>query len=534
MRTASRVFWLLVFVAVVFGPLLAVLWRALAEVLAGEVPATPLTGVRQLMLLARSVGLAGAVALAGMTVGTLAALRLWQWRSGAGTWLRWAVLVFAPIPPYIHALVWNETTWAAGSVLAPLGLGPVSLRGWTASWFVQTVALLPLAVGLALVGLEMVRPRLTEAARTHGPDLRVLGRVILPLAAPYLVAGGALLFLLTLMDYSVPSLLSVNVYATEVFAEYSASSDVGSALAIALPLIVVALLAVVAAQSALRNAASSHSREGPPGGGPMRWPTWLRAATLCALGVVAGQALVMLVALVAATGSASELAAAVSAAGREIGYTLATALGTALAAVPLALVAARGMVRPTGGGRLWRLLVSLPFAVPAPLVGIGLIAICALPLSPRGGGGLALPALAALSRFVPVAAIAVLAQLRRIDPALLDAAAVFGRRPRDLIVQVYLPLLGPGLLAAAAISFALTVGELGATLMVAPPGWPTVTMRIYSYLHYGGSSEVAGLCLAMAAMAITAGLLAALALSRWSTAMPATRVQANLHGSMTG
>lgn len=127
-----------------------------------------------------------------------------------------------------------------------------------------------------------------------------------------------------------------------------------------------------------------------------------------------------------------------------------------------------------------------------------------------------MPVFAALARFIPLAAIVLVAQLRRIDPLLIDAARVIQTNPCQTWIRIWLPMLAPGLLAAAGIVFALTTGELGATLLVAPPGQATLTMRIYNFLHYGSSSTVAGLCLMMAISALAAGALAVMALVGWS------------------
>jgi iron(III) transport system permease protein len=81
-------------------------------------------------------------------------------------------------------------------------------------------------------------------------------------------------------------------------------------------------------------------------------------------------------------------------------------------------------------------------------------------------------------------------------------------------------MLLPGLLAAGGIAFALTTGELGATLLVAPPGQATLTMRIYNFLHYGATGTVAGLCLMMALFSVVAGAFAVLALIGWNRLYP--------------
>jgi iron(III) transport system permease protein len=74
--------------------------------------------------------------------------------------------------------------------------------------------------------------------------------------------------------------------------------------------------------------------------------------------------------------------------------------------------------------------------------------------------------------------------------------------------RVEAPLEVAGWIAAAALVLALSAGELGASLLVAPPGSATLTMRLYNYLHSGASRSVAGTCLTMWLLAIAAGLVA--------------------------
>ncbi len=501
----ARALRLVVFVAIIYGPLLALLPH-LAD--ACEVSAM---SARHFVLLGRSVGLAAGTTLFAMLIGLPAALLMWQWRDGPLARLRWLPLALALMPPYVHALVWTQAGAGLNVQLAALGLPELPLHGWVASCLVQALALLPLATGLSLLGLGMVQARLIEAGRTLKPDAQVLSAIVLPLAAPAIVAGAGLVFLLGLMDYSVPSLLSVNVYALDVFAEYSASGNPAGPLLMALPLLALAAVVVLASQSALRHAASVPELRQREGGGPPRYPAWLTTLQWLALTVLALNVLVMFAGLAAATGSVGDLLVAAANAKREIGFTFATALVAAVVCLPLALTAAHGMAARGARGWAWRLLVTAPLVIPAPLIGIGLVE-----LSVRSGGGLLMPALAGVARFTPFAAIIMLAQLRRLDPLLLDASRVLHTRSARTWLQVRLTLLAPGLLASATVVFALTAGELGATLVVAPPGWATVTMRIYNYLHYGGSAEVAGLCLLMAAGAVGAGGLAALALGRWS------------------
>ncbi|MBN2147563.1 MAG: iron ABC transporter permease [Anaerolineales bacterium] len=471
---------------------------------------------RRLALLAQSLGLATSVALAGMLLGILAATALWRWGQGRLGQLRWLLLALAPLPPYIHALAWSSTVEAWNTLLRGAGLPTLPLQGWPGSWWVQVMSLAPVAVALALVGFGAVDPQMVEASLMLRDTSHTLRKVVLPLASPMLVASGGFLFLLSLVDYSVPSLFQKNVYALEIFAEYSASNLSYRAFLIALPLLAITMAVVLASQAGLRGTTQSRGWVGQAWQRRLQWPIWLTILQSLALGILGLQVIVPLVSLVKETGGLSQFTQSLAAAHSEIVFSLVVACVAAILCLPLGVALARQLKQ--AGSRSWLawLLVTGPLAIPGPLVGIGLIAIWNRPWLEGIYASAAMPVLAALARTMPLAIIILYAQLRRIDPLLMDAARMFAVRPVRRWLQIYLPLLAPGMLAAAGFVFALTLGELGATLIVVPPGQSTITLRIYNYLHYGASETVAGLCLAMVITALASGGLAALALAGWS------------------
>ena len=69
---------------------------------------------------------------------------------------------------------------------------------------------------------------------------------------------------------------------------------------------------------------------------------------------------------------------------------------------------------------------------------------------------------------------AVSAALDRLDPAYRQAAESLGAGPVRVLVRVTLPLLLPAFGAAAGLAVALSMGELGATVMVYPATWKTL------------------------------------------------------------
>ncbi len=83
--------------------------------------------------------------------------------------------------------------------------------------------------------------------------------------------------------------------------------------------------------------------------------------------------------------------------------------------------------------------------------------------------------------------------LEQVDMEHVWAARTLGMSEFRLFVKVMLPEAGPGILAGLALSFARTLGEFGATLMIAgniPGKTQTIPMAIY-FATAGGDMETA-------------------------------------------
>ena len=507
-----------IFTVLIFAPLIALLVAAAEYVPThySDIAALLIPTERRLLLLLNSLGLSLAVSISGIAIGTLAAIRLWRCESGILSSLRWLVLVLTLVPPYIHALAWSSALQKLNDLLGGLGVSQVYFQGWAAAWWVQLMSSLPLAVGLALVGMKCVEPLFIDAARVIRSDIRSFIRIILPLAAPMLLATAGILFLLNIMDYSVPYLFQLNVYPLEIFAEFSASNEPARAFLYSLPLLIIAVFIVASLQHGLRNVAQSTSWGKPSWLVSPTWPAWFHLLQWFAIAVLFLQVVVPLFSLTALTGTWHSMLTSITSASSEITFTLWVALLAALLSLPLAAGTAIELFRQQRWRWLWWLIVLMPLAVPPPLIGVGLISIWNRPMLLDIYGSAAMPVLAALVRFTSFAVLVLAVQLKYIDRLLIDAAAIIQPKRFRIWSRVWFPMLLPGLLAAAGIVFAMTTGELGATLLVAPPGQATLTMRIYNFLHYGSTSTVAGLCLLMAAIALATGLIAIGALAWWA------------------
>ena len=193
--------------------------------------------------------------------------------------------------------------------------------------------------------------------------------------------------------------------------------------------------------------------------------------------------------------------------------SLITAVGASLLALTIgswAALAAATLRRR--GKRFLDGLFMLPVAVPSVVVGLAvLVAFSKPPMLLNGTRWIVI-----LAHTVLVTAFAyqsVSAATLRLDPMYEQAAASLGARPSYVLWRIKLPLLLPSLTAAAGLCFALSMGELSATMMLYPPDWTPLPVQIFAATDRG--SLFTGAAVAVVLMGTT--LLVLLAVSRIRT-----------------
>lgn len=165
---------------------------------------------------------------------------------------------------------------------------------------------------------------------------------------------------------------------------------------------------------------------------------------------------------------------------------------------------------------IWRavtaLVVALTFAVPGPVAGMALVvAYLQWPLiydTPL------VVILAEVGRTLPYATLILWPTIRGVPQAYLDEAAVAGYGPVRRAGRVLIPLTFWASLAAWGVAFALALGELPASNLVAPPGTVLLSVRVWELLHTGVESHLAGVGLLILIVLGCAGGLAAWGMSR--------------------
>ena len=440
-------------------------------------------------------GAAAVATLLGVPLGAALARVPLPWKAAV------RVALAAPIvlPPYMVALAW---TYLGG------------LAGLPAAIAISALVYYPLPMLATEVAVRRVDGRLEQAGLLVAPAGSVLARITLPLAAPAILAAALLVFVLAVSEFGLPSLLRVRVYTTEVFTAFAAFYDFGRAVTVALPLVL--LSGVVAAAAAGLAGGSPVASRRTSGAAAMRLERARPAAIGLALAVGTFALALPLLLLAREAAGARSIAAALEGSWPAVrGSLVQSAIGaTAVlaAALPLGYARARASSR---AARLADVALIAAFAVPSTIVGVGLIGLWNRPGLPGAVYGTdVMLVLAHLARFVPVAALILAAAVASVAFSQEEAASVSGAGWTRTVTRLVLPQVRGGLLAAWAVAFVLAFGELGASILVAPPGDATLPIRIYTIIANTPASHVAALALLQAAVVLAPFALAAAALAR--------------------
>ncbi len=171
-----------------------------------------------------------------------------------------------------------------------------------------------------------------------------------------------------------------------------------------------------------------------------------------------------------------------------VAISLGYAAATVILALALGLPAAWALAY-RGQSALSRLLdpiLMLPLGTSAVTLGLGfIVALDQPPLDLRASPVL-IPLAHTLVAF-PFVVRSLTPALRSIRPRLRQAAAVLGAAPLDVVRRVDLPLVGRAVLVAATFAFMISLGEFGATAVLARPEYPTVPVAIFRFLTRPGA-----------------------------------------------
>jgi iron(III) transport system permease protein len=408
----------------------------------------------------------------------------------------------------------------------------------------QALALYPILYLNVTAALVNIDPAMEEAAANLGAGpWRRLWRITLPLAAPGLFAGGALVFIWSFTELGTPLMLNYTRCApVQIFDALKEIGDSPFPHALVLVMLTASVLLYAGAHRAFGRRAWAMQNKATSAAAPLRRATGWRGALIAApFVIVIALALLPHIAVILTSisqpGSWYRTALPASltldhfreALGNNLAldslrnsafYALLAVATNLVLGVAIALVVVRSDLRLRG----WLdTLAMLPMAVPGLVMAFGYLAVSAALanqgwvkespfwralLDVRTNPTLFL-AIAYSIRRLPYMVRAAVAGLNQTAVVFEEAAANLGAGPWTRFRRITLPLISANLIAGALLTFAFSMLEVSDSLILAQrQDFYPVTKAIYELYQLIGTGKYLAAALGVWAMALLALALA--------------------------
>ncbi|NIA16072.1 MAG: ABC transporter permease subunit [Nitrospiraceae bacterium] len=447
-----------------------------------------LNDARLWAMLGRTVALSlSATALAsllGAVTGYCLGATSWYGKTAARTLL---ILPLA-IPPYFHAIAWTTLLRPRGfvslSLAAFLGVSPStvseSVYSFCGAAVILALAYFPITMLFCEKSLALASPSLSEAARVFGANPWQTFRVARwPFLRFALASSAMITFLLASAELGVPTILKVRVFNFEVFTRLGAFNDVTSATLLTLPLVLVGALVVLSERRfTIGGLFQAEAHDVQPPMRATRGQAWVNRATFATAACVI---LAIPFGSVLADGWNAEAMTSMWILARRpaintLRYAAPASALITVFAFALAWINRNAKIRRAAWTD-WLLIAG--FAVPGTILALALLALYDQPGVSRWVTPAALVIAALVVRYLIVGYRIVATAVAHIPDELVEAPALDGAGPLGILWHVVVPLTRVAVLASLAVTFVLAAGEIGATILLYPPGGETLPIALY-------------------------------------------------------
>ena len=391
-------------------------------------------------------------------------------------------------------------------------------------------------VGNALSSLD---PKLEAAARSLGADsFHVWWNVILPILRPSILASSVLVFLFDFTSFGVILLLGGSQFATlevEIYLRVLRLPNLSlAALLSVIQLVCTLIISLLYTRIVTRSTIQTAPRSAESN---IRKPKTLREKIIVTIFAILLTSFFLLplsalplrsfFRLEADRGQRGEVqygfttdyytelfvnrrgsvfyVPPIRATANSLGYAGATVILSLLLGFPAALA----LAKPTRLERVLDPLIMLPLGSSAVMLGLGFII--------SFGIWLTSPLLVPFAHtFValPFVIRALQPAIASIPERLRQAASSLGASPLEVWKNIDLPILRRATLAAATFAFTISLGEFGATLLIARPEYPTIPVAIERFLSQPGGLNY-GQAMAMATILMLLTILSILLIEKF-------------------
>ncbi|HKK47562.1 MAG TPA: iron ABC transporter permease, partial [Alkalispirochaeta sp.] len=399
-------------------------------------------------------------------------------------------------PPFLGAYAWIVMLGRNGflrQMLMTIGIEIPTIYGPMGIIIVYTLQFYPFVFLLTAGGLQTVDRSMEEAAENLGArPIKKFFRITMPLVIPSITSGALLAFMLSLANFGTPMIIGGRYRVLPTMAYNMYTSEVATRPAMASTISIILVLAASIAIFLQRYAANKRKYTSML----LNRPVVLKLtgiknalAHLVSYGIVALSTLPMVIVVIFAFRNTSgpvftdgfgldsfrrvivEVPQAIA---NSLAFSITAVIGIVIVGTLLGFVVSRK--RNPANNVLDTLLMS-PYILPGTVLGIGFITTFNNPPIVLYGTATII-ILAYFIRRLPYSVRSAVSILQQIDPALEEAGVSLGAPPARAFRKIALPLMLPGILSGAILSWITAINELSASILLYVGGTITMPIRI--------------------------------------------------------
>lgn len=415
-------------------------------------------------------------------------------------------------PPFIGAYAWITLLGRQGAITKIInmifGITYKGIYGFDGILLVFTIKLIPLVYLYVSGALKNMDSSLSEAAESLGAiGWRKIKDIVLPLILPTILASGLLVFMRILADFGTPKLIGegYRTLPTLIYDSFIGDLSSDKRLAATISVIVIIFTAIL---FLVQRWISSRKRIEMTALRPME------PKKISGLKNIFSHAYVYLFTILAILPtlvifhnsfrntkgtiylpgySFNNYIKAFSTLGKTITNTYIFSFFAIILVVLIGVVIAYTSVRKRNKlTNVLDVISMFPYIIPGSILGISLIlAFNKKPLLLSGTAFIII--MAYVVRRLPYTIRSSSAILRQIDLSVEEAAQSLGASPRKTFFNITLPMMAPGILSGAIMSWLSIISELSASVLLWVTSTQTLSIAIYFQVmdgNYGVASAL--------------------------------------------
>ncbi len=430
------------------------------------------------LLLGKSTFIAIIIAVLSTFFGTVLGFLLYKMNVRFRGFFKVALLIPLFISPYVLAVAWKDLFYFLFDNTSFIS----SVSGVI---IVLTTIFTPLSMIIIGSAFSNINMQLEEAGLLVTNFKNMILKITIPLIKHALLSSFVLVFIFSISEFSVPAFFGVKVFTTEIFTQFSAFYNHSLAILQSFLLVFICIFLLFTEGKYIADAPFLSVGSKGMRNKTYNFKNWnqygLYILSVWFFFSVISPFIVLFIQSFK-EGTSKFVQAFTLLLPTFVNSVQLAFIGAILVIIVGFVTALSANRQEKGRGKSFDLVLLIIFAIPSTIFGISLIKFYNQPVFDFIYASYAIIIIAYVGKFSFISSRVIGNAIRQIPKSLEEAAKIQGISPFKRVTKILIPLIMPSLFISFMISFIFSLGELGTTIMIYPPGTEIMPIKVFTIM----------------------------------------------------